>query len=99
MRINILKEVNKVYAKQNPSTYLRKYGNLNKFITNRKLSKKSINSFVPKKINIFKKKYPEKYINLNLGDVCIFDENLIHKTNKNITNKIRFAGIIRLKKI
>jgi hypothetical protein len=54
---------------------------------------------VPKKINIFKKKYPEKYINLNLGDVCIFDENLIHKTNKNITNKIRFAGIIRLKKI
>ena len=36
MRINILKEVNKVYAKQNPSTYLRKYGNLNKFITNRK---------------------------------------------------------------
>ena len=47
MRINILKEVNKVYAKQNPSTYLRKYGNL----------------------------------------------------NKNITNKIKFAGIIRLKKI
>lgn len=35
MRINILKEVNKVYANQNPSTYLRKYHNLNKFITNK----------------------------------------------------------------
>ena len=70
-----------------------------KEVSNIKLSKKSINSFVPKKINIFKKIYPEKYINLNLGDICIFDENLIHKTNKNITNKIRFAGIIRLRKI
>lgn len=36
MKINILKEVNKVYANQNPSTYLRKYNNLNKFIANRK---------------------------------------------------------------
>lgn len=51
------------------------------------------------KINIFKKIYPEKYINLNLGDVCIFDENLIRKTNTNTTNKIIFAGIIRLREI
>ena len=64
-----------------------------------KLSKKSINSFVPKNITALKKKYSEKFINLNLRDVVLFNENIIHKTNNNISNKIRFACIIRFTEI
>jgi hypothetical protein len=83
MRINILKEVNKVYANQNPSTYLRKYHNLSKFIANRK-------NFIKKnESNLFEKKLFKIY-----GNILKIKIN-----KKNITNKIRFAGIIRLRKI
>ena len=70
-----------------------------KKVKNVKLSKKSINSFVPKNITALKKKYSEKFINMNLRDVVLFNENIIHKTNNNISNKIRFACIIRFAEI
>ena len=44
------------------------------------------------------KNHYEKFINMNLKDIVIFSENIIHKTNKNISNQVRFAGIVRLKK-
>ena len=69
-----------------------------KKVNNKKLSKTSINSFIPKNINKIKKKFSEKFINMNLKDIIIFSENILHKTNKNISNQIRFAGIVRLKK-
>ena len=65
---------------------------------NKKLSKKSINSFIPKNINKIKKQFSEKFINMNLKDIILFSENILHKSNKNISNQIRFAGIVRLKK-
>tara|TARA_B100002052_G_scaffold255304_1_gene245426 strand:- start:718 stop:1419 length:702 start_codon:yes stop_codon:yes gene_type:complete len=70
-----------------------------KKVDNYKLSKKSINSFVPKNIVNIKKKYPEKFINMNLKDILLFDENIIHRSNKNTSDKVRFAGIIRLREI
>ena len=69
-----------------------------KKVNNKKLSKKSINSFIPKNINKIKKQFSEKFINMNLKDIVIFSENILHKTNKNISNQVRFAGIVRLKK-
>ena len=69
-----------------------------KKVNNKKLSKKSINSFIPKNINKIKKQFSEKFINMNLKDIIIFSENILHKTNKNISNQVRFAGIVRLKK-
>jgi ectoine hydroxylase-related dioxygenase (phytanoyl-CoA dioxygenase family) len=67
-----------------------------KEVVNLKFSKKSINSFVPKRIKQIKKKYPEKFINMKLTDVVLFNENIVHRSNSNISNKVRFAGIIRL---
>ena len=66
-------------------------------VTNKKLSKKSINSYVPKDIKKIKKNLPEKFINMHLKDIVLFDENLIHKSNENRTKKVRFAGVVRLK--
>jgi len=68
-----------------------------KKIKNIKLNKKSINTFKPININKIKKNYKEKFIEMNLGDICIFNENILHKTNKNSTEKVRFVPIIRLK--
>jgi len=31
---------------------------------------------------------------MDLRDIVLFNENIIHKTNNNISNKIRFAEII-----
>ena len=42
-----------------------------------------------------KKYFKEKFLNMNVSDVCIFHEHLIHRSNINKTNKIRFAGINR----
>ena len=73
-----------------------KYGYIND-VRNKIIGKKHINSYIPKKINYYKKNHKERFINMNLGDMVIFHENLIHKSNKNNTNRIRFAGIVRLK--
>jgi hypothetical protein len=42
-------------------------------------------------------KNKRNFFNMKLTDLAIFHENLIHKSNKNFTNKIRFSGIIRLR--
>ena len=73
----------------------QKAGPINK-VKNIKLSKKSINTFLPKNINNLKKIFKEVYINMDLGDVCMFSENIVHKTNKSYSNKVRFVPIIRL---
>ena len=65
-------------------------------VVNEKINDKSINTFVPRKIESLKKTYTEKYLNMSLRDVGLFDQNVIHKSNRNITNKVRFAGIVRL---
>jgi ectoine hydroxylase-related dioxygenase (phytanoyl-CoA dioxygenase family) len=73
----------------------QKAGPINK-VKNIKLSKKSINTLLPKNINNLKKIFKEVYINMDLGDVCMFSENIVHKTNKSYSNKVRFVPIIRL---
>jgi hypothetical protein len=32
---------------------------------------------------------------MNIKDIVVFSENVLHRSNKNLTNKIRFAGTIR----
>ena len=61
---------------------------------NRK-QKKGVYSYVPRDIKLMKKYFKEKYLNMDLGDVCIFHENIVHRSNLNKTNKVRFAGINR----
>ena len=62
---------------------------------NIKKSRKSINSFVPKDIKNYKKKYKEFFINMKKKDFVVFHENVIHRTNKNISPNIRLACIFR----
>jgi hypothetical protein len=70
-----------------------------KEVLNIKLSKNSINTHLPKNISKLKKKFNEKFINMKTRDICLFSENIIHRSNKNFTNKIRFVPIIRLKSL
>jgi len=60
-----------------------------------KKNKKSITSLVPKDIKKLKAKYKEQYICMNNRDFVLFHENIIHKTNQNISSKIRLACIYR----
>ena len=40
-------------------------------------------------------KFVKKSIIMKLKDIVVFDENVLHRSNKNLTNKIRFAGTVR----
>lgn len=69
------------------------------YITNvddKKLHAKSVNSFVPKEIETYLDQYEEKHFIMSLNDLSMFHENIIHKSNKNNSDLVRFAGIIRL---
>ena len=68
-----------------------------KNLNNYKIQKKSINSFVPKNITKLKKQFKEVHVSLNKKDIVMFNQYLLHKTNNNKSNKIRFAGNMRLK--
>jgi len=57
--------------------------------------KKSVNTYIPKDIKKIEKKFIEKPIVLKLDDIVVFDENVLHRSNRNLTNKIRFAGTVR----
>jgi len=73
-------------------------GNIQNLYNKQKHSK-SVNSFVPKEMKEIEKNFKEKFLTLLMGDVCLFHENIIHRSNANNTNKIRFAGIVRFQKI
>ena len=77
-------------AKSHKSGFIKETRNIKK-------GKSHINSYVPKNISILKKKYKIKYAQMDLRDIVMFNENIIHRSNPNLTNKIRLAGIIRLK--
>ena len=64
-------------------------------VKNIKKHQKSVNSFVPTRIKKLKKKYKETFINMKKKDFVLFHENIIHRTNKNTSNKIRLACIFR----
>ncbi len=67
-----------------------------KEFTNVQHGKKSVYSYVPEDINNYVNIYPEKFINMSIRDAAIFDQNIIHRTNKSSVNEVRFAGIVRL---
>ena len=68
-----------------------------KNLNNYKIQKIAINSFVPKNITKLKKQFKEVHVSLNKKDIVMFNQYLLHKTNNNKSNKIRFAGNMRLK--
>ena len=71
-----------------------KLGFIKKTITSQQ-HKKSVYSYIPKDIRKIEKKFVEKSIIIKLKDIVVFDENVLHRSNKNLTNKIRFAGTVR----
>ena len=66
-----------------------------KNLRNNKRHKKAISTLIPNDIKNIKNFCDEKFLNIKLGDVCIFHQNIIHRSNSNMTSKIRFAGIVR----
>ena len=58
-----------------------------------KILKNIINLYHQKHQNINKilKQFSEQFINLKKSDLILFHENLLHRSNKNFTNKVRFA--------
>ena len=44
-------------------------------------------------------KHKVRYLNLNSGDVVLFDPYLVHGTGKNYTNKIRWTFVARFNSI
>ena len=66
-------------------------------VSNIKKHRRAINSFIPKDIKKFQKYFKEKSVNLGERDLVMFNQYLIHKTNKNYSEKVRFAANIRLK--
>ena len=68
-----------------------------KKITTSQPHKKSVYSYIPKNIKKIEKKFVEKAIIMKLKDIVVFDENVLHRSNKNLTNKVRFAGTARYK--
>ena len=63
----------------------------------KRLHKKGIYINIPKEISKMKNFITKKYLVMEIGDVCVFNQNIVHRSNKNLTNKIRFAGISRQK--
>ena len=58
---------------------------------------RAIKTILSKNINLIKSKYKEYYFNLGKYDLAVFDGHLLHRTNQNKTNKVRFAANVRLK--
>ena len=56
-------------------------------------------SIVPKNLNELIDKYSHITFDLKLGDLLLFDGNLIHKSNPNKTKKCRVIGIHRIAQI
>ena len=53
-----------------------------KKVKNIKLTKNSINTLKPSNIKKIKNKYVEKHMAMNLGDACMFNENIVLRSNK-----------------
>ena len=75
---------------------LNKSHTLGQISNTHKEGKKNGNkSFVPNKIESFKKQFPEVIFEVNVGDILYFHENLLHKSNFNSTNNCRIVGQLR----
>jgi len=61
----------------------------------KRLSENSYTDLIPQNIDKLVEKYKEGFCELDLGDCLIFNENLIHKSNFNDTNKCRSVGVWR----
>jgi ectoine hydroxylase-related dioxygenase (phytanoyl-CoA dioxygenase family) len=87
--------------KNGTMSFLEKSHSMGKIrnLYNKQKHSKSVYSFVPKEIKEIKKNFKEKFLTLPMGDVCLFHENIIHRTNVNKTNQIRFAGIVRFQEL
>jgi hypothetical protein len=53
-------------------------------------------SLIPKGIDKFEKEYKEHFFSAEPGDLVIIDKDLIHKSNRNNSDKVRFTGVLRI---
>lgn len=84
-------------SKQNGTMSILKGSNKEKLIKDFKVkkAKKSVTSNIPKRINTFLKKYSQIFINMKISDFVAFDDNVLHKSNFNKTNTVRYALVFR----
>ena len=56
-------------------------------------------SIIPKNIKKLTKDFEHVVFNVNVGDLLIFDGNLIHKSNTNLSNNCRIISVHRMAQI
>jgi len=61
-----------------------------------KPSDDSATTLIPDDIEQLKKKFSEEHCLLDPGDLLMFDMDLIHQSNPNISDRARFTGLIRI---
>ena len=62
----------------------------------RKDSAESATSLVPVGIDELVQQYEEVYTTCDVGDVVMFEKNLIHRSNMNRSDKARITGLVRV---
>ena len=88
---------NNANIKNGAMSALSKTHKLNRIEKNEfKKRKKGFLSITPKNINQLIKDFDHVVFDLKLGDLLVFDGNLIHKSNSNLSNKCRIIGIHRM---
>jgi ectoine hydroxylase-related dioxygenase (phytanoyl-CoA dioxygenase family) len=60
---------------------------------------KGFTSITPKNINKLTKDFEHVVFDTKLGDLLIFDGNLIHKSNTNFSNNCRIVSVHRMAQI
>lgn len=63
------------------------------------LSADAATSLVPRGMDKIVKDYPEVRFTAKLGDVAVFHNDLIHRSNSNTTDKPRITGLVRIARV
>ena len=91
---------NNANLKNGAMSALSKTHKLNRIEENKfQKKRKGFLSIIPKNINKLSKDFEHVVFDIKVGDLLIFDGNLIHKSNPNLSNNCRIVGIHRMAQI
>ena len=62
-------------------------------------TKDSLINLIPKNIELYQKKFKEVYCIMKRGDVVIFSNDTLHRSNYNTSSYTRFSGVVRINSI
>lgn len=65
----------------------------------KKLAKNSFTDYIPENIEKIEKELKEHFFIQELGDIVMLDHDTIHRSNSNVSKKVRFSGIVRIASI